>query len=78
MQHHTDLVWRNRDWRIILSDEGAHKWIVKKGEEKKTREVLLLAMFIFWRERCARIFRDQIQSAQDLVNEVQQQWNYVH
>ena len=67
-----------RNWRMELQKEGAHHWIVQKKWDLKSKEILLLAMFICWRERCNRIFRDQSKNIQELVDEVQDQWSYAH
>lgn len=66
------------NWRRKLQQEGAHKWIVQNEGDSKSKEVLLLAMFICWRERCTRIFREQNKEIQELVAEVQEQWNFLH
>lgn len=67
-----------RDWRRIVEEEKAHKWITSKGVSIKAQEVLLTAMFIIWRERCSRIFKDITKSMEDLIEEVLEQWKFSH
>ena len=69
---------RNRNWRVILENVGAHQWIVKKKEDRRSQEILLLTMFICWRERCSRIFTDKSKRMEELVGEVYDQWRYIH
>lgn len=66
------------NWRFILAKEQAQFWIIHKTGERKTTELLLLAMFICWRERCSRIFTDKEKTITELLGEVKEQWDYLH
>ena len=68
----------NRNWRRKLQEVEAQQWMVHNEGDTKSKEVLLLAMFICWRERCARIFREKCKEVQQLVAEVQEQWKFLH
>lgn len=52
----------------------AQHWIVVKEGDKKLREILLLAMFVVWKERCSRIFTEKSKTWWKLVDEVQDMW----
>lgn len=65
------------NWRFILRRQQAQIWVVHKEGEMKSRELLLLAMFICWRERCSRIFTEKTKTLEDLIREVQEQWMHL-
>lgn len=46
--------------------------ILRLDNNKRAKGTLLVAMFVIWRERCARIFRDINKSYRDLIEEVAQ------
>ena len=66
------------NWRGILQKEEAHRWIVKKGGPKEDKELIVLAMFVGWRERCTRVFRDLTKTQMILLHEVQDMWSMYH
>lgn len=61
---------QNHDSRTILKKEEAQNCIVRKGGERRCQEILLIAMFVWCRERCTRIFKDQIKPLPELAQEV--------
>lgn len=42
------------------------------NNNKKARGTLLVTMFVIWRERCARIFRESDKTIPELIDEVDQ------
>lgn len=63
-----------RNWQNELREEGAARWIVSIMGDAKTRELLLISVFVCWRERCSRIFRDEYKVIEVLTREVLEQW----
>lgn len=52
-----------REWNTLLETQGAHKWVVAKGSDKKSREVMLIAIFIIWRKVHKNFQRDDQRNA---------------
>ncbi|KAF3332258.1 hypothetical protein FCM35_KLT01835 [Carex littledalei] len=46
--------------------------ILRLEHNKKARGTLLVTMFVIWRERCTRIFRDTDKTHEQLIEEVAQ------
>lgn len=65
-----------RRWKEILEEIEAPLWVVSKKGDLRTREILLIALFICWRERCSRIFREETKTINELTEEVKEQWKY--
>ncbi|KAF3332802.1 Isoflavone reductase-like protein [Carex littledalei] len=49
-------------------------FLLDKTKLKQLRELLLMTIFILWRERYARIFRKQSKTIDELMEEVKTQW----
>jgi hypothetical protein len=50
--------------------------LLDNKKPKEFRGLLLIAIFIIWRERCARLFQEQFQTIEDLAEEVMIQWKF--
>lgn len=48
--------------------------LMQEGTTKKDRELILIASFIIWRERCCRIFRGEAKTSEELIQQTLQQW----
>jgi hypothetical protein len=65
--------------RLNITDHGharvnSQKTILNKSTSKKMREIIAIAYFVIWRERCNRIFRDQNKLIDLLIEEVRDEW----
>ena len=52
--------------------------LVDTKNDKEFREILLIALFVLWRERCTRIFQERSKNVEELAEEVKTQWNYTN
>lgn len=57
-----------------LQEESNVDLMVDGKLSKERRELILLSIFLFWRERCSRIFNDKAKPIDQLVGEVLWQW----
>ena len=69
---------QKHDWKVEFRREEAKEWIVRKGGDKKIKEMVLLAMFVGWRERCSKIFSDKSKTLLELIQEVEDMWKVHH
>lgn len=65
-----------RDWRRTLQEMQAQNWIVRKGGGSKMEDIIIITMFICWRERCRIIFKEEANSTEYMKQEVidQRSW----
>lgn len=79
-----DLVLNTYSVRLtthLLAMDGSFDYIqilISNQVDKKIKELLLITQFIIWRERCMRTFQGKESNLMELVNQVQEQWNYMH
>lgn len=66
------------DWKSLFGREEAQKWIITKRGGQRSKEMILITMFVAWRERCSRIFQDISKSLDNLVQEVEDIWRVHH
>lgn len=64
----------DRRWSTLFKERQAPHWITEKGGHLKSKAVILIAMFVCWRERCSRIFREEYKDIHHLTQEVIDQW----
>lgn len=57
-----------------IPDQDYLQLLVNSRTTTKEKELVLIAQFIIWRERCCRIFRDKSKRIEELVQEVRMQW----
>lgn len=57
---------------------SAQQFLLCTTVNRTTREIILILCFVLWRERCNRIFREEIKSANMLVEEVVDEWKVLH
>lgn len=67
-----------RNWKEVLKETQAQHWIVHKRGDIKSKEMLLIAMFVCWRERCSRTFKEETKGTLQIIEEVREQWNLIH
>lgn len=69
---------QQRDWNEKFTIEEATNWTVSSKGNMTSRELILLSIFICWRERCTRIFREKEKEVDELTEEVLYQWRILN
>jgi hypothetical protein len=53
-------------------------FLLDKRRTKQLRELLLIAIFVLWRERCTRTFREKSKTIEELLEEIEIQWDWMN
>jgi zinc-binding in reverse transcriptase len=63
---------------MVLYHDSTQQIILNRAVRKKIREVMAIACFVVWRERCNRIFREENKIVVILIEGVREKWNLLN
>jgi hypothetical protein len=55
--------------------DSTQEIILNRAVQKEIREVMAIACFVVWRERCNHIFREENKTIAILIEEVREEWS---
>lgn len=74
LQIYTEMLTEYQIKTPVLQ-QGEHP-IINIKFTRRERSLFLIASFVIWRERCARIFRDAENGVTELLDQIRDQWKY--